>query len=73
MLFKGCSKWYAIINFSWEKKKIIKSLNEKGFFYTTFGGEALSLASALSTINYIKKHNVCEKIQRNGNFLQKKA
>jgi glutamate-1-semialdehyde 2,1-aminomutase len=54
------------------RKKIMQSLNEKSFFYTTFGGETLSLASALSTINYIKNHNVCERIQRNGNFLQKK-
>ena len=54
------------------KKKFLQSLNEKAFFYTTFGGEALSLASAISNINYIKKNDVCKKIQRNGNILQKK-
>ena len=53
------------------RKKIMQSLNEKSFFYTTFGGETLSLASAISTIDYIKKHNVCKKIQKNGNLLQK--
>jgi len=53
------------------KKKIINSLNEKSFFYTTFGGETLSLAAAINTIDYIKKNNVCKKIQINGFHLQK--
>ena len=53
------------------KKKFLQSLNEKSFFYTTFGGEALSLAAALSNIDYLKKKDVCKNIQRNGNFLQK--
>ncbi len=53
------------------KKNIINSLNEKSFFYTTFGGETLSLAAAISTIDYLKKNNVCKKIQNNGFHLQK--
>ena len=54
------------------KRKIINSLNEKSFFYTTFGGETLSLGAAINTIDYIKKNNVCKKIQINGFNLQKK-
>ncbi len=53
------------------KRKIINSLNKKSFFYTTFGGETLSLAAAINTIDYIKKNNVCKKIQINGFNLQK--
>lgn len=53
------------------KRKIINSLNKKSFFYTTFGGETLSLAAAINTIDYIKKNNVCKKIQNNGFYLQK--
>jgi len=53
------------------KKKIINSLNEKSFFYTTFGGETLSIAAAISTIKFIKKYSVCKKIQIKGLKLQK--
>jgi len=53
------------------KKNIIKSLNEKSFFYTTFGGETLSLAAALNTIKFIKSNNVCNKIKKKGDSLIK--
>ena len=34
---------------------------EKIFFSTTFGGETLSLAASIATINKIKQHNVIKK------------
>ena len=48
------------------KKNIMQSLNDKSFFYTTFGGETLSIAAAISTINFIKKDKVCKKIKYSG-------
>ena len=50
---------------------ILQLLNKKSFFYTTFGGETLSIAAALSTIKYIKKNNVCRKIKVKGDYLIK--
>ena len=41
-------------------RKIMK-LMEKIFFSTTFGGETLSLAASIATINKIKQHNVIKK------------
>ena len=37
------------------KAEIMDKLNEDVFFYTTFGGEALSLAAAKATIKKCKK------------------
>jgi glutamate-1-semialdehyde 2,1-aminomutase len=54
------------------KNKIMRSLDKKSFFYTTFSGEALSIAAAISTIKYIKKYDVCSKIQIKGYEMMKK-
>ena len=51
------------------KKKIMNSLNKNSFFYTTFGGETLSIAAAISTINFIRKNDVCKKISIKGHKL----
>ena len=40
---------------------------DKIFFSSTFGGETLSLVSAISVINFIKKKNVIKKINYLGN------
>ncbi len=40
------------------KKDIMRLLDEDVFFYTTFGGEALSLAAAKATIEELKDKNV---------------
>lgn len=48
------------------KKDIMNVLEEKVFFYTTFGGEALSLAAAKATINFMKEHNVAEYLAKQG-------
>lgn len=41
---------------------IMKLLEKDVFFFTTFGGEALSLAAAKATINFFKTFNVTEAI-----------
>ncbi|HOI30331.1 MAG TPA: aminotransferase class III-fold pyridoxal phosphate-dependent enzyme [Melioribacteraceae bacterium] len=40
------------------KKEIMKLADEDIFFYTTFGGEALSLAAAKATIEELRERNV---------------
>ena len=47
----------------------MNSLNKNSFFYTTFGGETLSIAAAISTINFIRKNDVCKKISIKGHKL----
>ncbi len=45
------------------KKNIMKNF-DKIFFSTTFGGETLSIVAALTTINFLKKKNVINKIKK---------
>ena len=40
------------------KKEILKRFEEDVFFFTTFGGEALSLAATQATIDFLIKHRV---------------
>jgi len=40
------------------RKEVMKVLDEDVFFYTTFGGEALSLAAAKATIKELREKNV---------------
>ena len=47
-------------------KKIMQSFQEKSFFYTTFGGEVLSVAAALECLKILKKNDVCKKIEKRG-------
>lgn len=52
-------------------KAAIMDLFEKDvFFYTTFGGEALSLAATKATINELRKHNVAEYLENKGGILK---
>ena len=51
------------------KAKIMRELEEV-FFSFTYGGEALSLAAAIATINEIKEKNVLEFIWKQGAKLQ---
>lgn len=51
------------------KKEIMDVFEKDVFFYTTFGGEALSLAAAKATINFMKKHNVQERLAETGKKL----
>ena len=50
-------------------KKIMESFQKKSFFYTTFGGEVLSIAAALECVKIIKNKNVCKIIENRGNKL----
>ncbi len=48
------------------KKKIMDILEKDVFFYTTFGGEALSLAAAKATIEFMKNNIVQEYLAYQG-------
>jgi len=52
------------------KKDIMKVLDEDVFFYTTFGGEALSLAAAKATIEELRDKNVPEYLAKQGKKLK---
>ncbi|MBM4171019.1 MAG: aminotransferase class III-fold pyridoxal phosphate-dependent enzyme [Ignavibacteria bacterium] len=52
------------------KKEIMKLADDDVFFYTTFGGEALSLAAAKATINITKSLNVPEYLNNQGKKLK---
>ena len=53
------------------KQKIMKLFEKKSFFYTTFGGEVLSVAAAIKCIEILKRKNVCKTIETKGNRLIK--
>ncbi len=48
------------------KKEIMKVLQDDVFFYTTFGGEALSLAAVKATINEMKNRKVIQYLSNLG-------
>jgi glutamate-1-semialdehyde 2,1-aminomutase len=52
------------------KKDIMKVLEKDVFFYTTFGGEALSLAAAKATINELKEKDVPKILAKQGKKLK---
>ncbi len=52
------------------RKEIMQVLDEKVFFYTTFGGEALSLAAAKATINELRDKNVPKYLNDKGKLLK---
>lgn len=52
------------------KKEIMQLADEDVFFYTTFGGEALSLAAAKATINELKEKNVPSYLEHLGKELK---
>ena len=52
------------------KSKIMKHFNDV-FFSTTFGGETLSIAAAIATINKIKSKGVVKNIWKKGEKLKK--
>jgi glutamate-1-semialdehyde 2,1-aminomutase len=52
------------------RKDIMKLLEKDVFFFTTFGGEALSLASAKATINEIKEKDVTSFLSYQGKKLK---
>ncbi len=52
------------------KKEIMKVLEKDVFFFTTFGGEALSLAAAKTTINELRDKNVPAYLAKQGKKLK---
>lgn len=52
------------------RKDVMKVLEKDVFFYTTFGGEALSLAAAKATITELKEKNVPEYLAMQGKKLK---
>ena len=51
-------------------EEIMRLLNKDVFFFTTFGGEALSLAAVIATIDEITEKKVPEYLFRQGNILK---
>ncbi|MBI1937448.1 MAG: aminotransferase class III-fold pyridoxal phosphate-dependent enzyme [Ignavibacteriales bacterium] len=52
------------------KRKIMNLANEDIFFYTTFGGEALSLAAVKATIDELREKNVPKYLNEQGKKLK---
>ena len=52
------------------KKEIMQLLEKEVFFFTTFGGEALSLAAAKATIQFMKDNNVQQYLSKQGKKLK---
>lgn len=52
------------------KKEIMDLFREEVFFFTTFGGEALSLAAAVATIQEMKEKNVAAYLAEKGRRLK---
>ncbi|HEX2786973.1 MAG TPA: aminotransferase class III-fold pyridoxal phosphate-dependent enzyme [Ignavibacteria bacterium] len=52
------------------RKDVMKLFDKDVFFFTTFGGEALSLAAAKATINVIRDKNVPDYLAKQGEKLK---
>jgi glutamate-1-semialdehyde aminotransferase len=52
------------------KKEIMQLFNDYVFFFTTFGGEALSIAAAIATISEMKEKNVQAYLAKQGRKLK---
>ena len=50
--------------------EVMSLLRGDVFFYTTFGGEALSLAAAKATVEFIEQHNVIDALVEKGTRLR---
>lgn len=51
------------------RRDVMSLLDERVFFFTTFGGEALSLAAAIACIEFVRKHGVIEHVWTRGQRL----
>jgi glutamate-1-semialdehyde aminotransferase len=52
------------------RKDVMRLLDKDVFFFTTFGGEALSLAAAKATINELREKKVVSHLERQGKALK---
>src|SRR5580704_14107940 len=48
------------------RREVMQLLERDVFFFTTFGGEALSLAAARATIDLLRRHDVPGHLERQG-------
>ncbi len=51
------------------RQDVMSLFEHKVFFFTTFGGEALSLAASIACIEFIRDHRVTERIAETGRRL----
>jgi glutamate-1-semialdehyde 2,1-aminomutase len=51
------------------RSDVMRLLDEDVFFFTTFGGEALSLAAAQATLSELRERRVCAELARQGRRL----
>lgn len=51
------------------RREVMEVLREQAFFFSTFGGEALSLAAAAATIDIVRRHQVPEGLHQFGRGL----
>jgi len=52
------------------RRDVMNLLDKDVFFFTTFGGEALSMAAAMATIDEIKEKNVPDYLSKKGKLLK---
>jgi glutamate-1-semialdehyde aminotransferase len=52
------------------RRDVMALFDKQVFFFTTFGGEALSLAAAKATIGELRAHRVPEQLERQGGKLK---
>jgi glutamate-1-semialdehyde aminotransferase len=52
------------------RQDVMRLLNDQVFFFTTFGGEALSLAAAQATLHELREQDVCAALARRGRDLK---
>lgn len=52
------------------RKEVLNLFTQDVFFYTTFGGEALSLAATKATLNVMKSENVIQNLAEKGKRLK---
>jgi glutamate-1-semialdehyde aminotransferase len=51
------------------RRDVMSLLEKEVFFFTTFGGETLSLAASVASIDFIRTHGVCPRLARVGQRL----
>ena len=69
MLFRSCANGMPIA-FLTGRADVMELFNNEVFSYTTFGGEALSLAACKATILELKKKNVPQYLSEKGAILK---
>jgi glutamate-1-semialdehyde aminotransferase len=66
---KACANGMPIA-FLTGRDDVMKHFEDDVFYFTTFGGEALSLAATLATISEMEKHNVPQYLAEKGQMIK---